>query len=844
MDTLSALPATPPDGGTAAGCFHCGEPLPPTPPMVEFDGAPRPFCCPGCAQAAAFIRDQGLGDYYQLRQREGSRVAAGVDCSVWDRADLLAEHSRALADGSREITVLTDGMHCAACAWLIDRALRREPAVDDVQANAITGRIRLRWQPGRQHLSALLSRLTALGYTPQLAPGADLEAARLRERRQMILRLGVAGLGMLQAMMFAEALYLDFDRQMADPTRDFFRWIAMLVSTPVVFWSGWPFIAGMLREFRLRRLGMDTPIAGSVLLAWAASVVETIRGGAHVWYDAAVMFVFLLLAARAIEQFARRRANAVVEQLGRARPVLARRVRADGVLEAVPLAALEVGDVVQVAAGDAVPADGRLLDTGEFDESLLTGESRAVVREAGDTALAGSHALSRPVRIEVTGTGQSTRLAQLVRLVDAAQNARPQLARAAESLSGRFVVGLLLAAAATFAIWLQVAPERAFEVALAVLVVSCPCALSLAVPAGLAVAHGTLARIGVLSLSPDAIDSLARVDTVLLDKTGTLTEGRPRIVAEQACGALSIIEARSVAAALERASGHPLAAAFVDGAEHERCAASVEVHAGLGVSGTVGGREFRLGRADFAAAAADDGAIWLGDGRHPYARFELSDSLRPDAATAIEDLQRAGIRVEIASGDAEPAVAAAARALGVSHFQGRMSPEAKLQHLRDLQADGRCVAMLGDGINDAPVLAGADVSLAMASGAAVAHRAADMVLTGTRLERLPQALAVAARTRRVLRQNLAWALAYNAIAMPFAATGLVTPWLAALGMAASSLLVTFNALRLARVPAAANPAVAATSAAIPSDPPVARPTIAAAAARSDHTAAPLPEPCR
>jgi P-type Cu2+ transporter len=802
-----------------SGCFHCGDALPAQPASVDFEGVERAFCCPGCAQAALFIREQGLGDYYRLRESTGARIAEGIDFRAWDRADLLAEHSRE-TPGGREITVITDGMRCAACAWLIDRALHGEPGVQEVQANAITGRIRLRWNPALQPLSALLQRLAQLGYTPHLAPGAALEAARLAERRTLILRLGIAGLGTLQAMMFAEALYLDFNNEMPAATRDFFRWIAFLVSTPVVFYSGWPFIAGMLREADAKRVGMDTLIASSVLLAYGASLVETLRGGVHVWFDAAVMFVFLLLAARALEQFARRRANAVVDQLARARPVLARRFADDGSLETVPLAALAPGDLLQVAAGEALPADGELLDAGEFDEALLTGESRAVARAIGDEALAGSTCLGIPVRLRVARTGERTRLSQLVTLVEAAQDARPRIAETATRLSGQFVSALFVIAIVVFGIWWQIAPERAFEVALAVLVVSCPCALSLAIPAGLAVSHGALAKIGVLSVKPDAIDRLAQIDTVLFDKTGTLTVGQPRIVALQVFGHLDTDTVRRIAAALERDSGHPLAAAFalaeaddsdsgsprVAGVAVEAATKAAAQHTesvalivGQGVQGRIEDRDWRLGRADFAAAGSDDdGAVWLGDGHRAFARFELADTLRSDAAATVAALVALGIDVEIASGDGATSVAGTAAALGVGRWHARMSPDEKLARMRALQQQGHRVAMVGDGINDAPVLAGADVSLALGGGAALAHQAADLVLTGSQLQRLPQSITLARRTRRVLRQNLGWALAYNIIALPFAALGFVTPWLAALGMAGSSLLVTLNALRLAR----------------------------------------------
>lgn len=780
-----------------ATCFHCGEALPPQPPRVHIDGSERAVCCLGCAAAAQWIRDAGLADYYRLRSGEGARVDADAgDFLTWDRADVQAGHVVA-GEAGNEITVVVEGMHCAACAWLIDRALMREPGVTDVGANAITGRVRLGWDPSRTPLSRLLSRLAALGYRPHLAQGEAAEHARRRERNRLIARLGVAALGATQAMMFAEALYLDTAGEMSVPTRDFFRWITFLVSTPVVFFSGWPFIAGMARELRQRRPGMDTLVASSVLLAYFASLVETLRGGMHVWFDAAVMFVLFLLAARFLERMARRKARARLDTLARAQPALAWRVTAGG-REQVPVAALAPGDLVEVGAGEVVAADGELLDAeASFDESLLTGESEPVLRQPGDALYAGSVCRESAARLRVGRVGSDTRLSQLTRAVESAQAQRPRVARLADAVATRFVSALFLVSALVFMAWWQVEPARAFEVALAVLVVSCPCALSLAVPATLATAHGTLARMGVLALGADALESLARVDTVLLDKTGTLTLGRPQLVQAQAQDGGAVEPWLAIAASLELGAGHPIAAAFArPGA---KAAQAVRAVPGHGVTGEVDGRSYRLGRAGFAADRDDDGALWLGDGREGFARFTIRDPVREDAADAIAALRAMGITPRILSGDGADAVRDVARAVGVSAFDARQSPEDKLAAVRRLQADGHRVLMLGDGINDAPVLAGADVSMAMADGAPLAHRSADLVLTGSSLVRVPQAVALARRSQRIIRQNLGWALAYNLVALPFAALGWVTPGLAALGMAASSLVVTANALRLGRI---------------------------------------------
>jgi Cu2+-exporting ATPase len=809
---------------SAGACYHCGEALPAHPAQAAIEGHAQAFCCEGCAAAASWIGAAGLADYYRLRSAQGLRAdAAPADFSAWDRADVVAGHVRDV-DGHTAITVLVEGMHCAACAWLIGRALGGLPGVLEAEANAVTGRLQLRWDPARTPLSPVLARLAALGYRPHLATGEATEAARRDERRDLLKRLAVAGLGALQAMMFAEALYLDFDATMPVPTRDLFRWLAFAVSTPVVFYAGKPFLDGMRRELRQRRFGMDTLIASSVLLAWGASVLETVRGGVHVWYDAAVMFVLFLLVARYLERMARQRAQSAVDTLARAQPALAWRERDGGAgTEQVPVHALAAGNVVHVRAGDTLPADGSLLDRrAELDESLLTGESTPVPRRAGEPVLAGSLALGQPLRFRVERIGQATVLSDLLRLVERAQAQRPRAARRADAIAGRFVLGLFAAAAAVALAWSQIAPERAFEVTLALLIISCPCALSLAIPAALAAAHARLAGLGVLVVGADALDTLAGVDTVLLDKTGTLSTGRFRLVAVEPAAGIDARQALRLAAALERHSPHPLASAFAQVEPADDVAATdVRIVAGSGIEGRVAGVALRLGRPDFAAAGADGGddaglgGIWLGDGSRLLARFAVADRLRADAVEACAELRALGLDLEILSGDAAAPVAAVAQALAIERHGCRLEPASKLARVRALQAAGHTVAMLGDGINDAPVLAGADVSVALASGAPSAHRAADIVLMGGALRRLPQTIAIARRTRRVIAQNLGWALAYNAIALPVAALGLVTPWLAALGMALSSLLVTGNALRLARAPGAGATRPQAPAAAAP-----------------------------
>ncbi len=781
-------------------CHHCGEPLPQAPVQAEFAGSVHAYCCDGCAAAAHWISAAHLGDYYRLRNAPAGRVDTDAPAlTVWDREELQASHAHDV-DGGREITVLTDGMRCAACAWLIDRALTREAGVLDTSANAITGRIRIAWDPAQTPLSKPLARLAALGYRPYLATGEAREAARRRERNRDLLRIGLAGIGAMQAMMFAEALYLDTRGQMPLPTRDFFRWITFMVATPVVFWAGWPFITGAWHELRNRRLGMDVLIAGSTLLAWAASTWETLQGGIHVWYDAAVMFVFLLLVARQLEHRARSIASAQVDALARARPAFATREGADGSRESVPIDTLAVDDVVRVAVGEPVPADGILLDgDAYFEESLLTGEAAAVHKSAGAAVYAGTACREHAARIRITHVGTGTRLAELVRLVETAQAHRPALAQGAERIAAWFVAGLLLAAIGVYAWWRVHEPARAFEVMLSLLVISCPCALSLAVPAALAAAHGALAKLGVLSVRPDGLDRLARVTDVVFDKTGTLSDGKPLLHTVDQCIDLDAEHALRIAAALERDSSHPLASAFAQVADVP-AATGVRAIAGHGVEGNIDGQTWRIGTAAFAFEGEDDGAVWLANHAGARARFRFIEQHRADANAALQALRAQGIALHLASGDAPAAVQRFAQSLQIDDVHARQTPEAKLALVRNLQQHGRVVAMVGDGLNDAPVLAGADVSLAIGDGAALAQRAADLVLAGSALRTLPTTLAIARRTRRIIRQNLAWALGYNLLAIPLAANGNVTPWLAALGMALSSLAVTANALRLTHIP--------------------------------------------
>ena len=823
----------------AAGCWHCGDPMPAEGGSVALvGGLERPMCCGGCRAAALWIEQLGLGDYYRLRDATTSRGSGGSrqpgaqapaanaglrpaepaagDSAAWSDEALLRHVVRPAGGHHLEAMLLVDGMRCAACVWLIERALGTLAGVVTVQVNATARRARIVFDPRRTSLPRLLETISRAGYRPLPLDGSALDDARRRESRDALKRLLVAGFGAMQSMMYASALYFGAVDSMDEATRAFFRWIGFLVATPVVLYSGRPFFAGALRSLRARRMGMDVPVAMAVAAIYAASLVVALRGGAEVYFESVSMFVFFLLCGRYVEMRARHRAGDLSDAIARLMPAFADRRREDGSLARIAIADLVAGMRIRVADGDAVPADGRLeSERCLVDESLLTGESTPVPRRRGDDMVAGSLVTEGPAEIMVTRTGSQTTLAAIVALVTRAQVSRPRLAQAGERAAGLFVARILVLTALTAAIWVYFEPSRAFDAAIAVLVVSCPCAFALAVPAAITRCLAVLAKRGVLVVRPDAIEALAGATHAVFDKTGTLTERRLTLDRIHVLSpGLAPDQALRLAAVLARESRHPASQAITAAAAQSTAAdcataaissagTAVTAFAGAGVEATVNGRRLRLGRPDFslrgaAIPAGHEADVLLADEGGPLAAFALGEQLRAGARPALAALAAQGLQVEILSGDAPVRVAAVADEAGVGEWRARQLPEGKLQRLADLRANGARVVVVGDGINDAPILAGADVAVAMASGADLAQASSDIVLTSESLEALPGALRLARDTLAVLRQNQRWALAYNLSAVPLAAFGLVPPWLAALGMSVSSLLVVLNAMRIGR----------------------------------------------
>jgi Cu2+-exporting ATPase len=616
-------------------------------------------------------------------------------------------------------------------------------------------------------------------------------------------RLLVASLGMMQVMMFAVGLYAGDFQGIDLEMQRFLRLVSFLVSTPVVFYAGRPFFEGAWRGIVSRHPGMDLPVSIAVGSAYIASVYATLTNGPAVWFDSVTMFVFFLTLGRFLEMRARHRAIDRTAALSTLLPNTATRLLGDE-RTTVPASQLLAGDRVLVRAGDAIPADGVITSGAtSVDESLLTGEAKPRARTVGDAVAAGSVNLDGLIEVNVTRSGNDTTLSTISRLSERARFARPAIVTLADRIASYIVVALLVVAAGVAATWYFIAPERAFVVTLSVLVVTCPCALALATPAAFAAAGSRLSQLRLLVTNGNAIEALSRADTIIFDKTGTLTLGSPGIRSAFVLdNRFSEMDCRRIAAALERPSSHPLAHAFAsDGPLPEVTEAHVDV--GQGVSGNISGTPWRMGSAAYVGAgieANDQGGtqVFLAADGQPVAWFDIEDTLRPDAGETVDRLRRMGFRIALVSGDNQAAVASVAASTGITDLHADCTPQKKLDIIEAAQRDGERVVMVGDGINDAPVLAGADTSIAPAHGALLAQTSADIIMLGESLSPVITALRMATRTRRIVRQNLAWAIVYNASALPLAAAGLVPPWAAAIGMSASSLIVVLNALRLTR----------------------------------------------
>lgn len=795
-------------------CYHCGLPVPAGSSYnARILDQQRALCCPGCQAVAEAIVQSGLESYYLHRSDTSANPGAlpqalSDELALYDRKDVqqpFVEHEGELASTS----LMIEGISCAACGWLIEKHLRGLAGVSEANLNLSNHRLRVRWDDAALPLSELLAALRRIGYAAHPYQ-ADQAAERLaQENRRSMRQLGVTGLLWMQVMMATMATWPEFNIDLSPGMATILRWTALLLTTPIVFYCCTDFFKGAWRDLRTRHLTMDVSVSLAIGGAYVAGIWSTLTGQGELYFDAVGMFALFLLAGRFLERRARERTVAATAQLVNLLPASCLKLDEEGQTARILLSELRLGDRLLVHPGALIPADGRIVSgQSSVDESVLTGEYLPQARATGDAVTAGTLNVEGALAIEVQALGDNTRLSAIVGLLERAQSDKPRLAELADRVAQWFLVTVLLAAAVVGIIWWQIDPQRAFWIVLALLVATCPCALSLATPTALTTATGTLHKLGLLLTRGHVLEGLNHIDTVIFDKTGTLTEGRLTLEEVIPLSDLDANACLELAAALENRSEHPIARAF---GRAPNAAETVESVPGLGLQGSVGGRSLRIGQPDFVAAGyagttptipGDQGQwLLLGDTQGPLAWLVLNDRLRDDAAALVQACKQRGWKVLLLSGDSSPMVGEIARQLGIDDAHGGMAPTDKLTHLQRLQAEGHRVLMLGDGVNDAPVLAAADISVAMGSATDLAKTSADAVLLSNRLDSLVQAFSVARRSRRIIIENLAWASLYNGLVLPFAAIGWVTPLWAALGMSVSSLLVVLNALRLTRLPA-------------------------------------------
>lgn len=796
---------------TYPSCFHCQEPVLTGQQFVtRINDRDELMCCPGCQAVSQAIVDAGLLSYYKFRTEPGSKQNALVpealtQFSAYDLPEVQQDfvHSE---DNIESVSLSIDGITCAACAWLIEHKVKQLTGVSQVLVNSTTQRAMISWDKRTVKLSDILGQISRIGYQAAPYQVDEQELNNKLNSRKFLLRLGLAGFATMQVMMFALALYTGYFTDLDVQYRDYFRWVSMIFATPVVLYSAQPFYFSAIRTLLSGKLNMDVSVSIAIGGAYVASCFATVNGTGEVYFESVSMFTFFLLLGRYFEQKARQKASVSSSNLHKLVPLTAHLVNDNG-QEEIPAKKLRLNDVILVKPGEMIAADGVVIEGHtSINEAMLTGEQMPIEKTIASQVYAGTINVDQPIKVSVTALGQDQLVAEIIRLQELASNTKPAIALLADKLSRYFSGTILTIATITYLVWHQISPEDAFWVTLSVLVATCPCALALATPTAVTCATAIFTRLGIITRKAGVFEKLPQIKHVVFDKTGTLTCGTLSIGQTQCMADLTKTQALAIAAALETGSRHPIAAAFTVFADNALVAEEVHHKVGFGVRGRIDGTDYLIGNAVFTGASIDtrDPAqkIWLArscnEQLEVLASFEIQDNIRQDSKATVEMLKQQGCRISIASGDSSGHVHQLAKELGIDDVHSGLMPADKLALVTRLQQHTR-VAMFGDGINDAPVLAGADLSVAMGSGSAIAKNSADLILLGDHLSRFTQAVSVAKLTTQIIRQNLAWALGYNALILPLAVTGHVAPYIAAIGMSASSLIVVGNSLRLLRV---------------------------------------------
>jgi Cu2+-exporting ATPase len=769
---------------------------------------------------AQAIVNGGFEGFYRKRTNLSINPEAGLiqDLDLYENPEVLSRFVRAPDENTREATLTVSGINCGACLWLIESCISEQPGIESVLVNYTTRRALVRWDRSMTSLKDILGAFRGIGFDANPYEFRDNAARLQREKDQQIRRIGISGVLGMQVMMIAVALYFGRASGIAVSYERFFEWISLLLVLPIVLYCAQPFFAGAWRGVLYRQASIDIPVSLGITIAFVASVWATITGSGDTYFEAVSMFVFLLLATRYFELTARERGLDAIAHIQNRMSGTASRIGDDDSVSKIPATQLHINDVVLVGIGDSIPTDGVVVE-GEtrVDESIISGESKPVKKLAGNEVIGGSVNITDVVKVRVSRAHADSTISTIARFAERAQSAKPSIVRLVDRIAMGFVVGLVVVAALVAVYCWWYAPDRLVYTVISVLVIACPCALSLATPAAVSASVGALTRRGIILLKGDSLEKITQIERVVFDKTGTLTRGALALVDVGVYRGTSRDEAVSIANTLEVANpSHPVARALAKearGADH-KVAENLEYCVGGGVCGTIQDKRYCLGSPRFIGekfstawdleqplqatdGGPDTSCILAGD-QGMLACFIFSDRLRAGAKELIGEFSRAHVAVSILSGDRPPVVEHVARSLGIQDYHAQMSPQEKLDRLSRYQKGGRLVMAVGDGVNDAPLLSAAAVSVAMGSGADLARVTGDVVLVNSRLTDLSMLINQARRTRTVIMQNFVWAIGYNLLALPLGILGLVPPWAAVIGMSLSSLMVVANALRLSR----------------------------------------------
>ncbi len=795
-----------------ASCFHCGLPLNGCALTVEIEDKIQPMCCAGCQAVADAIVKSGNKNYYKFREQKSATGKELVPefltkIKVYDHPAVQQQFVHSQSEQVKQVSLIIEGIVCAACIWLNEQYLRQLPGIISVNINYSTHRANVEWDGNRIKLSQILEAISNIGYLAHPYDPETQQQIHENQRKLLIRQIGISGLFGMQIMIFAVALYGGDWWGISESFREFFRWLSLLLTTPIMLFSAQPFFKGAWLDLKHKRAGMDVPVALGLTLAFSASCYNTWTGLSDVYFESVAMFVFLLLSVRLFELSARKKAAEKIESLTNLTPTMTSRLNSDNSVEVVPTVELSLKDRFVVKPGEIIPTDGLLLSAHALvDEALLTGEQHAVSKQAGDVLIGGSYNLEQPIQLQVHQLGQDTVLSGIKRLIEQAQGFKPKVAMLADRVASIFVAVLLVLVVIAGFYWWQQDPSRVLQVLVATLVVTCPCALSLATPASLSAAIGSLTRNGMLVVKSRAMEVMPTIDTIIFDKTGTLTTGVLSLQKQLNFSQQQAEFYRQIAHSLELHSEHPVAHALVSDNIQTLPVDNLQNVTGKGLQGVIKGETYFIGNDAFISGVAEipDSqsvedemqVVHLARQGQWLASFSFSDPLKQDALKIVQQMQQHGIDVRILSGDRKPYVKSIATQLGIEHFDAEQLPDDKLNKVKMLQADDHRVAMVGDGINDAPVLAAADLSISLSMGTDLARAASDLIINGGQLSPIIDAMSITTKMMRIIRQNFSWAIAYNIVAVPFSMAGLVQPWLAAIGMSVSSLIVVLNALRL------------------------------------------------